>query len=205
MRLSPASQPGQVAQDFTRASSVRPSSLPLPSRYCQSDQLGRFAGQKFGSITDAYDQVLEIMKWIHDNVEYVPGTTTSVTSAYDTVTQCSGVCRDFARLGIALSRALTIPCPIFRRLRASPQSAGFPRARRGVHRYWVLHATRLAPPNGLVRIGLGRDAADVSVCNAFGIARSLRQGYSVRDSRGKLLCPHRSRAGRKRDLLYRQE
>jgi transglutaminase-like putative cysteine protease len=62
----------------------------LPSRYCQSDQLGRFARQKFGSITDAYDQVLEITNWIHDNVEYLPGTTTSVTSAYDTVTQCSG-------------------------------------------------------------------------------------------------------------------
>ncbi len=25
----------------------------LPSRYCQSDRLGRFAWQKFGSITDA--------------------------------------------------------------------------------------------------------------------------------------------------------
>ncbi len=40
-----------------------PAHLPflLPSRYCQSDQLVR---QKFGSITDAYDQVLEITNWI---------------------------------------------------------------------------------------------------------------------------------------------
>ncbi|HET6893291.1 MAG TPA: transglutaminase family protein [Pyrinomonadaceae bacterium] len=77
------------------------------------DQLGRFARQKFGKITDAYDQVLEIMHWIHDNVEYVPGTTASATSTYDTVTQCEGVCRDFAHLGIALCRALTIPAPYF--------------------------------------------------------------------------------------------
>ena len=143
-------------------------------------------------------RTLKVMKWIHDNVEYVPGTTTSVTSAYDTVTQCSGVCRDFARLGIALCRALTIPPDISQATRISSIRRISTRASR---RSWVLFdATRLAPPNGLVRIGLGRDAADVSVCNAFGIARTLKQGYSVRDSRGKLLCPHRSRAGRKRDL-----
>lgn len=40
----------------------------LPSR-CQSDLLGRFARQKFTKHRDAYDQVLEIMQWIHDNVE----------------------------------------------------------------------------------------------------------------------------------------
>ena len=100
---------------FSTQTGCQDAHLPflLPSRYSQSDQLGRFAGQKFGSIKDAYDQVLKVMKWIHDNVEYVPGTTTSVTSAYDTVTQCSGVCRDFARLGNALCRALTIPARYF--------------------------------------------------------------------------------------------
>lgn len=42
--------------------------------------------------------------------------------------------------------------------------------------HWILFdATRLTPLNGLVRIGLGRDAADVSVCTAFGAVTTARQ------------------------------
>jgi Transglutaminase-like enzymes, putative cysteine proteases len=149
----------------------------LPSRYCQSDRLARFAWQKFGAITDVYDQVLAITDWIHTNVEYVPGSTNSSTSAYDTPMECAGVCRDFAHLGIALCRALTIPARYFagyaHQLNPPDFHACF-EAFIGGH--WILFdATRLAPPNGLVRIGSGRDAADVSVCTAFGIARSVKQ------------------------------
>ncbi|HET6893290.1 MAG TPA: hypothetical protein VFH31_19475 [Pyrinomonadaceae bacterium] len=42
--------------------------------------------------------------------------------------------------------------------------------------YWVLfNTTHLAPPNGFVLIGLGRDAFDVSVCTALAIARTSQQ------------------------------
>lgn len=42
--------------------------------------------------------------------------------------------------------------------------------------HWVLFdATRLTPLNGLVRIGLGRDAADVSVCTALGAVTTSMQ------------------------------
>jgi len=149
-----------------------PALLPFlfPSRYCQSDRLGRLAWQKFGHITPVYDQVWEIARWIYESVEYLPGATSSVTSAYDTVTQRAGVCRDFAHLGIALCRALNIPARYFtgyaHRLKPQDFHACF-EAFIGGH--WVLFdPTRLAAPNGLVRIGLGRDAADVSVCTAFG-------------------------------------
>jgi transglutaminase-like putative cysteine protease len=143
----------------------------IPSRYCQSDRLGRLAWQKFGKITAVYDQVMEITRWINETVEYIPGTTDSATSAYDTVTQCAGVCRDFAHLGIALCRALTIPARYFTgyayRLEPPDFHACFEAFIGG---RWVLFdPTHLASPNGLVRIGSGRDAADVSVCTAFGI------------------------------------
>lgn len=149
----------------------------LPSRYCQSDRLGRFAWQKFGDVTDAYDQVLKITEWIYENVEYVPGSTNSATSAYDTPMECAGVCRDFAHLGIALCRALTIPARYFtgyaHQLKPPDFHACFEAFIGG---YWILFdATRLAPPNGLVRIASGRDAADVSVCTAFGISRGVKQ------------------------------
>lgn len=156
-----------------------PAHLPylFPSRYCQSDRLGRFAWQKFGSISAVYDQVLAITDWIHENIEYLPGTTTSATSAYDTVTDCAGVCRDFAHLGIALCRAMTIPARYFTgyayRLDPPDFHACFEAFIGG--RWILFDPTKLASPNGLVRIGFGRDATDVSVCTAFGIARTNAQ------------------------------
>lgn len=149
----------------------------FPSRYCQSDRLARFAWQKFGNIPGAYDQVLKITEWIHDNVEYLPGATSSSTSAYDTPTECAGVCRDFAHLGIALCRALTIPARYFTGYAYQLNPPDFHACFEAyIGDCWVLFdATRLASPNGLVRIGSGRDAADVSVCTVFGIASTLEQ------------------------------
>lgn len=149
----------------------------LPSRYCQSDRLARFAWQNFGHISGAYDQVLELTKWIHENVEYLPGATTSATSAYDTVTECAGVCRDFAHLGIALCRALNIPARYFTGYAYKLEPPDFHACFEAfIGGYWLLFdATKLVAPNSLVRIGTGRDATDVSVCTAFGIARPLNQ------------------------------
>lgn len=163
--------------DFENLSKALPATLDqaimpflFPSRYCQSDLLARLAWQKFGHISAPYNQVLEITRWIHETVEYLPGETTSSTSAYDTVTQCAGVCRDFAHLGIALCRALTIPARYYtgyaHRLEPPDFHACF-EAFIGGH--WVLFdPTELSSPDGLVCIGTGRDAADVSVCTAYG-------------------------------------
>lgn len=169
-----------------------PAQLPflMPSRYCQSDRLARFAWQKFGNIEDAYDQVLKITDWIQDNVEYVSGTTTSATSAYDTVTECVGVCRDFAHLGIALCRALTIPARYFTGYAWNLQPPDFHACFEAyIGNRWVLFdPTRLASPNALVRIGAGRDAADVSVCTTFGIASCIRQDVQCTALDDKLMA-----------------
>lgn len=145
----------------------------FPSRYCQSDRLGRLAWQKFGKIKHPYDRVLAITEWIYANVEYLRGTTSSETSAFDTVTQRAGVCRDFAHLGIALCRALSIPARYFTgysyRLEPPDFHACF-EAFIG-NRWFIFDATRLAPLNGLVRIATGRDAADASIATIFGFAR----------------------------------
>jgi transglutaminase-like putative cysteine protease len=141
-----------------------------PSRYCQSDKLFRFANHQFGNIDNPFEKVLAITNWIHKNVEYLSGSTNAETSAYDTVTQQAGVCRDFAHLGIALCRALTIParyCSAYA-YQLTPQDfhACFEVYLAG---HWVLFdATKLAPLNGLVRIAVGRDAADTAIANIFG-------------------------------------
>ena len=145
----------------------------FPSRYCQSDRLGRLAWSKFGKVKHPYDRVMAITEWIHTNVEYLRGSTDSATSAFDTVTQRAGVCRDFAHLGIALCRALSIPARYFTGYAYQVQPPDF-HACFEAHigdRWYVFDATRLAPLNGLVRIATGRDAADASVATIFGRSR----------------------------------
>lgn len=141
-----------------------------PSRYCQSDKLYRLARNMFGQIANPFQKVSAIADWIHDNVEYLSGSTNEQTSAFDTVTERAGVCRDFAHLGIALCRALDIPARYFTGyayLLDPPDFHACFEAYIGGN--WVLFdPTRLVPINGLIRIATGRDAADASIANLFG-------------------------------------
>jgi transglutaminase-like putative cysteine protease len=151
-----------------------PAILPYlyPSRYCQSDKLYRLANNMFGHIVNPFTKVIALTEWIHRNVQYLSGSTNSQTSAFDTVTEQQGVCRDFAHLGIALCRALTIPARYFTgyayQLKPADFHACFEAYLGGE---WVLFdATKLVPLNGLVKIANGRDAADTAIANIFGDA-----------------------------------
>ena len=141
-----------------------------PSRYCQSDKLYKFAYNKFGKIGNAFEKVMAIREWIYQNVEYSSGYTTPQTSAFDTITEQTGVCRDFAHLGIALCRALTIPARYFTcyayQLKPQDFHACFEAYLGG---YWVIiDATKMVPINGLVKIATGVDATDTALASIFG-------------------------------------
>jgi len=160
-----------AAKEYTVAE-MKPDVLPylFPSRYCQSDKLYRFAHNAFGSLTTQYSKVVALTDWIHHNVEYLSGSTNSQTSAYETITEQAGVCRDFAHLGIALCRALTIPARYFTgyayQLNPPDFHACFEAYLGGE---WILFdATKLAPLNGMVKIATGRDAADSALASIFG-------------------------------------
>jgi transglutaminase-like putative cysteine protease len=142
----------------------------FPSRYCQSDQLGRLAWGKFGGIRNTYEKVIAVADWVNRNVEYLRGCTNASTAAYDTVIQRAGVCRDFAHLGIALCRALTIPARYFTAYACGLKPPDFHAMFEAyIGNRWILFdATRLVPLNGVVRIGTGRDAADAAVATIFG-------------------------------------
>lgn len=47
--------------------------------------------------------------WVHDRLEYSPGTTGVRTTATEVLASSGGVCQDFAHLGLALLRAMGIP------------------------------------------------------------------------------------------------
>jgi transglutaminase-like putative cysteine protease len=163
-------------------SQLTPEILPFlsPSRYCQSDKLYRLANHMFGDIDSPYAQVIALTNWIRTNVLYLSGSTNSQTSAYDTVTEQAGVCRDFAHLGIALCRALTIPARYFTGYAYNLKPADFHACFEAyLGNQWVLFdATGLAPLNGMVKIATGRDAADAAVASIFGDAYGTRMTIS---------------------------
>lgn len=144
----------------------------FPSRYCQSDKLQKLASKEFGHIETAYGKVAAISEWIYDNVEYISGATNSSTSAFDTLTERVGVCRDFAHLGIALCRALSIPARYFTGYAYNLQPPDFHACFEAyIGGEWMFFdPTKLVPINGLVKIANGRDAADASVASIFGNA-----------------------------------
>ena len=160
---------------------VPPAELPfavmphlLPSRYCPSDRLERFARRSFGEVPPGYQRANAICNWIRENLDYEAGTSNESTSALDTLVQRAGVCRDFAHLAIALCRALGMPAryvsayawrldpPDFHAVvevwLKGPQGAG----------WYRFDPTRMSAPEGLVRIGVGRDAADAAFSAPFG-------------------------------------
>lgn len=144
----------------------------LPSRYCPSDILLSFAEKEFGGLSPGYSRVTAICNWIYDYLDYEPGASNSSTTAADTLTRRAGVCRDYAHLGVSLCRALNIPA---RYLSVYAWGLSQPDFHACFECYlggrWVLFdATRLAPLTGFVRIGEGRDAADISFCSIYGAA-----------------------------------
>ena len=142
----------------------------FPSRYCQSDKLQKLASKEFGGIENTYSQVVAISDWIYNNVEYLNGSTNASTSAFDTLTERAGVCQDFAHLGIALCRALSIPARYFTGYAYKLDPPDFHACFEAyIGGEWIFFdPTKLVPSNGLVKIANGRDAADAAVASIFG-------------------------------------
>jgi len=143
-----------------------------PSRYCESDRLTHFALRMFGNVEPGFSRVTAICDWINNNLDYQSGSTGETTSACDVLIQRVGVCRDYAHLAIALCRALCIPARYISGYAVAlqpPDFHGFFEAYLG-SRWYLFDATRMAPVEGFVRIGTGRDAADASFATIIGEA-----------------------------------
>ncbi len=124
----------------------------------------------FGHIENPFSKVIALTDWINKNVQYLSGFSDAQTSAYDTVTEQAGVCRDFAHLGIALCRALTIPARYFTGYAYQLKPADFHACFEAyLDGNWILFdATKLVPLNGMIKIATGHDAADTALANIFG-------------------------------------
>jgi len=162
-----------------------------PSRFCQSDLLARLAKREFNQDESGFYRVTRICNWISERIEYLSGTTTPTTSAFDTVTQLAGVCRDFAHLAIAFCRSLGIPT---RFVSAYAYGLNPPDFHVYIEAFlgerWILFdPTRLAPQSSFVRIGQGRDAADTSFATIFGGAVMNQMELEMQPTGGQCNFP----------------
>ena len=144
-----------------------------PSRYCESDVLGRFAYEEFGDLKPGYTKVQSICDWVNDYLDYEPESTNGTTTASQVLLQRNGVCRDYAHLMITLCRCIGIPARYVSGYAVNlqpPDFHGFVEAYLD-GQWYLFDPTRLAPTNGLIRIGCGRDAADVAFATIYGNIR----------------------------------
>jgi len=171
------------------ASQVPVESLPddtllflLPSRFCLSDVLYDKAWELFGSTPPGWARVQAVCDWVHDHIHYASGSTDPLTTAVDVVESGTGVCRDYAHVGVSFCRSLNVP--------ARYVSGYLPNIDATVpedpmdfcswfdaylgDRWWAFDPRNNEPRAGRVVIGRGRDAADVAMVTAFG-APTLRE------------------------------
>ena len=150
-----------------------------PSRYCQSDRLGRLATWEFAHFQPGYARVHAIQDWLRRRTTFLPGSSNSNTSATDTLISQTGVCRDFAHLMIALCRAMNIPARFVTGIDYGADPKLGPTDFHAYievflsHRWYVFDASGISPPMGLIRLGTGRDAADTSFATVFGAVKSF--------------------------------
>lgn len=158
-RIEPRLLPGETVQYL------------MGSRYCPSDQFQTFVEAEFGNLSGG-SRVMAMRDWIERKFSYVPGVSNSETTALDTFVRREGICRDYAHVLITLARASGIPARI-----ASVYALGVePQDFHAVAEIFLggewhlVDATGMAEEAGMAKIGVGRDAADVSFLTAYGLA-----------------------------------
>jgi transglutaminase-like putative cysteine protease len=170
-----------------------------PSRYCQSDRLHRLAMREFGQQWQGYSRVKAIQDWVLQRTTFSSNTSDSNTSAIDTLLETVGVCRDFAHLMIALCRAINIPARFTTGIDYGADPALGPtdfHAYVEVYlgdRWYLFDPSGTAIPMGFVRLGTGRDAADVAFATIFGTVTSSAPRIAIEaipGGDGRLVVPH---------------
>lgn len=146
----------------------------LPSRYCQSDQFFEIARTEFQGIQPGYLRVQAICEWAKNYLTFTSGATNSASTAVDVFLSKKGVCRDFAHLMISVCRALNIPARFSTGTDyGADPSLGPPDFHAYVeafvgNRWYLFDPSGTAIPMGVIRLGTGRDAADVPFATIFG-------------------------------------
>lgn len=165
-RLDPHELPGEAVQYL------------FDSRYCAADRFQPFVATRFDG-TEGGARIIAIRDWIAENFTYAPGTSNANTTALDSFVERRGICRDYAHVMITLARASTIPARYVSVYAPGVEPPDFHAVAEvfladptieGGGAWHLVDATGMAEPAQMVKIGVGRDAADVSFMTVFGEA-----------------------------------
>ncbi|MGB3753848.1 MAG: transglutaminase family protein [Parerythrobacter sp.] len=157
------------------------------SRYCPADRFQSFVGAEFGQ-TDGGERIMAMHDWIAGNFSYVPGASGPETTGLDTFIERQGICRDYAHVMVMLARASGIPARFVSCFAPGVTPQDFHAVAEvfltdpttpGGGAWYLVDATGMAKPDEIVKIGLGRDAADVSFMTSFGATTFLEKHVEV--------------------------
>ena len=123
-----------------------------------------------------------ISDFVHAKIRFNYMDARSTRAASDSMQEGVGVCRDFAHLAIALCRCMNIPA---RYCTGYLGDIGVPDDVNPMDfsawaevfldgRWWTVDARHNHPRIGRIVMGRGRDAADVAMSTAFGVANLSR-------------------------------
>lgn len=176
-RVDPHDLPGEAVQYM------------FDSRYCPAHNLQGFVAEEFGQLQGGA-QIIAMRDWIANHFTYEPGSSNAQTTATDSFLERRGICRDYAHVMIGFARAAAIPAryvscyapgvnpPDFHAVAevflADPETPGG-------GSWQMVDATRMADPAQTAKIGVGRDAADVSFLTVFGASQFGFSQVAVRE------------------------
>lgn len=157
------------------------------SRYCQGDKLQGFVSDEFGCWAGGA-RVMAMHDWIAAHFVYTPGVSDANTTGVDSFLERRGICRDYAHVMIMLARASAIPARFVSCFAPGVTPQDFHAVAEvfladpttpGGGAWYLVDATGMAKAHDIVKIGVGRDAADVSFMTSFGMTTFLEKTVSV--------------------------
>ncbi len=171
---------GQLAQTAWAELSGDTIQYLMPSRYCHSDQFLDFVGNQFAGLTGG-DLIAAMSDWIFRNFTYDLSSSHVGTTATDSFVSMRGVCRDYAHVLITLARAAGIPSRFVSVYAPDVKPQDF----HAVVEVYLEGCWHLIDPTGManaaeiVRICVGRDAADASFMTSYGWMELKEQRVQV--------------------------
>lgn len=152
---------GQVDEPWS--ADLAPHVYSRPSRYCESDKLLQVAGALFAD-KQGFELVDAVRNWVNEKVLYLSGWSRVTDGSVDTFLQRQGVCRDFAHLVVTFLRSRNMPARLSSVYAPGLSPMDFHAVAEAYvdGEWYVIDATGLAPRESMLRIAIGRDAADTA-------------------------------------------
>ena len=161
----------------------------LPSRWCPSDRLVALAAREFVQVAPPFERALAVDRWVRRHLRGLPPSAAVPPAApadgagtMEALERGAGTPRELAHLTIALCRAARLPARYVSTvpLGSSGEVDLHPWVEVLVGDTWLaVDPSRRVPRTALLRLGTGRDAADVPLAIAHGEISAARVELSL--------------------------